>query len=253
MKLLNQIFNEDCIPGMKKIPDGKIDLVLTDPPFAIDFKCRKANYNRTASNVIRGYQDVKPEDYKEFTIQWIREAHRILKKNGSMYVFSGYNNLNIILDTLQSPAFNFHLQNHIIWKFQFGVVTRNKFVASHYHILFVTKRRNNYNFYPNCRFQDDERLSIGGKDRGSARYADMEDVWYIKREYWTNEKKTPTKLPSEVIEKILSYSSKEKDLILDPFLGSGQVAVVSKEMKRKYVGFEIVKNYFDFAKERLES
>lgn len=249
-KLINQIFNENCIPGMKKIPDGKIDLIVTDPPFAINFKCTKANYNRKASNVIRGYKDILPENYKEFTVKWIREANRILKKDGSMYVISGYNNLNVILDNLQSPAFNFHLQNQIIWKFQFGVVTRKKFVTSHYSILFVTKHKNNFEFYPNCRFTDSERT---GNGKGSARYQDMEDVWEIKREYWTGKKKTPTKLPSELIRKILSYSSKKGNLVLDPFLGSGQVAVVSKEMKRKYIGFEIVKNYFDFAKERLES
>jgi len=253
LKLVNQIFNENCISGMKKIPDEKIGLIVTDPPFAIDFKAKKANYNRKNSNVIKGYRDIKPENYENFTVKWIRECLRILKKDGSMYVVSGYNNLDVILKTLKSPAFNFHLQNHIIWKFQFGVVTRKKFVTSHYHILFVTKHESKYNFYPNCRFEDDERLSIEGKDRGSARYADMEDVWYIKREYWTGQKKTPTKLPSELIEKILSYSSKKGDLILDPFLESGQVATVSKEMKRKYVGFEIVKNYFDFAKERLEN
>ncbi len=48
------------------------------------------------------------------------------------------------------------------------------------------------------------------------------------------------------------YSSEEGDIILDPFLGSGQVAIVSKMMKRNYIGFEIVKEYYEFAKERLE-
>jgi site-specific DNA-methyltransferase (adenine-specific) len=81
---------------------------------------------------------------------------------------------------------------------------------------------------------------------------DKEDVWVINREYWNGDKKTPTKLPAELIKKILMYSSKEKDVILDPFLGSGQVAVVSKMLNRQYIGFEIVKEYYEFAKERLE-
>jgi site-specific DNA-methyltransferase (adenine-specific) len=80
---------------------------------------------------------------------------------------------------------------------------------------------------------------------------DKEDVWVINREYWNGDKKTPTKLPSELIKKILNYSSEERDVILDPFIGSGQVAVVSKMLKRNYVGFEIVKEYYDFASERL--
>ncbi len=79
----------------------------------------------------------------------------------------------------------------------------------------------------------------------------MEDVWIINRKYWRNEKKTPTKLPSEIIQKVLQYTSKPDDLVLDPFLGSGQVAVVSKEMGRRYLGFEMIKEYYDFAKKRI--
>jgi len=77
-------------------------------------------------------------------------------------------------------------------------------------------------------------------------------VWLIKREYWTGDQKTPTKLPSELIEKILEYSSQKKDTVFDPFLGSGQVAVVSKKKGRQFLGFEIVKEYYKFAKKRLD-
>jgi len=84
-------------------------------------------------------------------------------------------------------------------------------------------------------------------------YKDKEDVWEIKREYWTGDEKTPTKLPAEIIKKILQYSSEEGDLVFDPFLGSGQTAVVSKLLKRNYMGFEIVKEYFDFISKRLKS
>lgn len=83
-------------------------------------------------------------------------------------------------------------------------------------------------------------------------YQDKEDVWHIKREYWNGDQKTPTKLPAELIKKILLYSSEEGDVVLDPFLGSGQVAVVSKMLKRQYIGFEMVKDYYGFAKERLD-
>lgn len=247
MKSKNKIILGDSLQEMKKIEAETINLIVTDPPFAIDFKSKKANYNRKDSNVLKGYEDIKPEDYERFTWDWIFEAHRVLKKNGSMYVISGYNNLDVILNCLK--AHNFHLKNHIIWKFQFGVVTRKRFVTSHYHILFVTKKRMDYDFYPNCRFQDTDKTET----KGSARYQDMEDVWYIKREYWTGEKKTPTKLPEELIRKMLEYSSKPGDLVLDPFLGSGQVAFVAKKMKRNYLGIEIVKKYYNFAAKRLGS
>ena len=91
-------------------------------------------------------------------------------------------------------------------------------------------------------------------DQGrSLHYQDKEDVWVINREYWPGDKKTPTKLPFELIEKILMYSSNPGDIILDPFLGSGQVAFVSKRLGRQYIGFEIVEDYYQFSKTRIDN
>ena len=243
---LNKIYNQNCIDGMKDIPDNKIDLVITDPPFAINFKSKKANYNRIASRVLPGYNEIESKDYYNFTYNWMNQINRILKKSGSMYVFSGWNNLKDILTALDENGFI--TINHIIWKYQFGVVTSKKFVTSHYHCLYVCKNNNERKFFPYSRFDKNAKTSDGK----SLHYNDKEDVWNIKREYWTGDEKTPTKLPAEIIKKILEYSSEEKDVIFDPFLGSGQVAVVSKMLKRKYLGFEIVKEYYNFAKKRLE-
>ena len=243
---MNKIYNKDCIIGMKTIPDETIDLVVTDPPFAINFKAKKANYNRTASRVLSGYNEINVEDYYKFTNNWMCQVKRILKKSGSMYVFSGWNNLKDILTALDVNGFT--TINHIIWKYQFGVVTAKKFVTSHYHCLFVCKNDKMRKFFPYSRFKKNAKTSDGK----SLHYRDKEDVWIIKREYWTGDDKTPTKLPAEIIKKILQYSSEKNDLILDPFLGSGQVAVISKMLGRKYLGFEIIKSYYDFAYERLE-
>ncbi len=243
---MNKIYNKDCIIGMKTIPDETIDLVVTDPPFAINFKAKKANYNRTASRVLSGYNEINVEDYYKFTNNWMRQVKRVLKKSGSMYVFSGWNNLKDILTALDVNGFT--TINHIIWKYQFGVVTAKKFVTSHYHCLFVCKNDKMRKFFPYSRFKKNAKTSDGK----SLHYRDKEDVWIIKREYWTGDDKTPTKLPAEIIKKILQYSSEKNDLILDPFLGSGQVAVISKMLGRKYLGFEIIKSYYNFAYERLE-
>lgn len=247
MKLeFNKIYNIDCIKGMEYIPHNTIDLIITDPPFAIDFKARRSNYNRTQSRVLEGYNEIPQDKYYNFTLQWMREVHRVLKESGSMYVFSGWNNLKDILTAIDETGFI--TINHIIWKYQFGVVTKRKFVTSHYHCLYVCKNDAKRKFYPYSRY--DKKLK--NESGGSLHYEDKEDVWLIKREYWNGDQKTPTKLPSELIKKILMYSSKEGDIVLDPFLGSGQVAVISKMLKRQYIGFEIVKEYYEFAKQRLE-
>ena len=243
---LNQIYNTDCIDGMKSIPKNKIDLIITDPPFAINFNAKKANYNRLSSRVMSGYNEIRAKDYYDFTHDWMSQAFRVLNSAGSMYVFSGWNNLKDILNALDDVGFT--TINHIIWKYQFGVVTKKKFVTSHYHCLYVCKDYKKRKFFPFARFKKESKSEEGR----SLHYKDKEDVWEIKREYWTGDEKTPTKLPAELIKKLLQYSSEKKDIVLDPFLGSGQVAVVSKSMGRKFLGFEIVSEYYKFAKERLD-
>lgn len=244
----NVIYNSNCVCGMEKyIPDNSIDLVVTDPPFAIEFKAKRSNYNRIQSRVLEGYKEIPQKEYYDFTLSWMKEIHRVLKNSGSMYVFSGWNNLRDILNVLDK--LKFITVNHIIWKYQFGVVTRRKYVTSHYHCLYVCKNDKEKKFFPFARYPKEARYENGK----SMHYEDKEDVWVINREYWNGDQKTPTKLPSELIKKILSYSSEEGDIVLDPFLGSGQVAVVSKMLKRKYIGFEIVEEYYKFAKERLDN
>lgn len=208
----NKIYNMDCIEGMKGIPNDTIDIVITDPPFAIDFKAKRNNYHRTASRVIEGYNEIPKEEYYGFTLKWMKEVYRVLKNSGSMYVFSGWNNLKDIL--LAIDELGFITVNHIIWKYQFGVVTKRKFVTSHYHCLYVCKNDEKRKFFPYSRYGKEEDDKAGG----SLHYKDKEDVWIIKREYWTGDQKTPTKLPAELIKKILMYSSEEGDVVLDPFL-----------------------------------
>jgi site-specific DNA-methyltransferase (adenine-specific) len=246
--VFNQIYNLDCLVGLPQIDEQSIDLVITDPPFAIDFKAQRGNYHRKAERVLEGYHEISSENYYQFTLDWMREVYRVLKDSGSMYVFSGWNNLKAVLNALAEVGFI--TVNHIIWQYQFGVVTRRRYVTAHYHCLYVCKDDRKRRFYPYARFSKEERDPLTGKSR---HYHDKEDVWFIPREYWTGYPKTPTKLPAELIKKILKYSSQEGDVVLDPFLGSGQVAVVSKMLGRQYIGFEINPTYFQFAQARLEN
>lgn len=243
----NHIYLMDCREGMRLMPEATVDLIVTDPPFAIEFSARRSNYNRLPNRVLEGYNEIPSEEYYEFTLSWTQLAYRVLKPSGSMYLFSGWNNLRDILNALHEIGFE--VVNHIIWKYQFGVYTKRRFVTSHYHCLYVCKDDRLRRFYPDSRFPSDARSESGR----SLRYLDMEDVWVIPREYWNGDIKTPTKLPSALVEKILQYSSLEGDLVLDPFLGSGQVAIVAKRMGRRYLGFEIVPEYYQLALHRLET
>lgn len=216
----------DALALMPQIPDGAIDLIVTDPPFAIDFRAHRLNYNRKGGNVLEGYREVPEEEYGAFTQAWIREAARVLAPEGSMYVFSGWNRLRDILEGIDDAGLT--TVNHLIWKYQFGVFTKKKYVTSHYHILFAVK--------------DPKRYTFNKLDHYP------EDVWVINREYWKGKKKTPTKLPRELVRKILCYSSNPGDLVFDPFLGSGTVAVVARQEGRHFLGFELVPDYCAFAR-----
>jgi len=227
----DRIHEGDALDLLPKVPDGTVDLIITDPPFAIDFKAQRLNYNRKGANVLEGYREIPEEEYRAFTLQWMAEAARVLALSGSMYVFSGWNRLRDILEGLDAAGLT--TVNHLIWKYQFGVFTKKKYVTSHYHILFVVKDPKKYTFnkldhYP-------------------------EDVWTIQREYWKGKMKTPTKLPPEIVRKILLYSSNPGDLVLDPFLGSGTVAVVAMQEGRHFLGFEVVPEYCAFANECLQN
>ncbi|MFA4878194.1 MAG: site-specific DNA-methyltransferase [Methanoregula sp.] len=223
---IDTIYEGDALTLLPKVPSGTVDLIVTDPPFAIDFKAQRLNYNRKGSHVMEGYQEIPAEEYGDFTRSWMTEAARVLAPSGSMYVFSGWNRLRDILEGLDAAGLT--TINHLIWKYQFGVFTKKKYVTSHYHILFVVKDPKRYTFnkidhYP-------------------------EDVWVIQREYWKGKMKTPTKLPSEIVRKILLYSSNPGELVLDPFLGSGTVAAVAHQEGRHYLGFEVVPEYCAFAR-----
>lgn len=232
---------------MSNMHEESVDLIITDPPYGINFSHDHETYNRAPENVLKGYQEVSPDNYLDFTEKWIGEVYKVLKDDGTMYIVSGFTNLRHILNALDTVGF--HLINSLVWKYNFGVYTTKKWVNSHYHILMVAKNPKKMKYHPFCRHPKKHR-DEGGK---SLNYADRESVWDIKREYWKNCLKTPTRLPYDLIKKMIEYSSDKGDLICDPFVGSGQTAYVAKDLERNYIGSEIVDEYCQFANSRIET
>jgi len=249
---LNKIYNQDCFKALVQLPNDspirhKVDVIITDPPFGIKYKSRRANYNRKQRNVLLSYKEIPQQEYPFFTLRWLGLITQTLKPSGSLFIVSGWNNLASVLTGIR--YFDFDLVNLITWKYQFGLYTKRRFVSSHYTIVYACADDKLRNFYSNSRFTKKDR----DEKNGSLQYQDMQDVWTINKEYWHGRIKTPNKLPSELIKKILQYSTKKGDLVLDPFLGSGQVTRVAKQMGRKFIGFEIDKKTFNFASRRMKS
>ena len=161
MKNKNVFYNEDCIEGCKKhIDDNSVDLIITDPPYGINGDQLHKHYNRKEEYVIDGYVEIPLEDYQEFSKNWIIQAERILKPGGSLYIVSGYTNLFHILQALRETKL-IEL-NHIIWKYNFGVYTKKKFVSSHYHILYYVKLGKPHTFNTYIRYGAREKPQMGG-------------------------------------------------------------------------------------------
>ncbi|MBN1516044.1 site-specific DNA-methyltransferase [Candidatus Sumerlaeota bacterium] len=242
-----RFYNEDCVEGCKHLDADSVDLIITDPPYGINGDKLHKHYNRDESFVLDGYVEVPAEDYAEFSRRWIEQAARILKPGGSIYIVSGYTNLRHILNALaDSPL---EEVNHIIWKYNFGVHTRYKYVSSHYHILFYVKPGARHTFNTYCRFGANEQNGSGQKKN----YADREDVWEIRREYKPGKAKNKNELPYELLKKMLLYSSNEGSGVLDLFMGSFSTAFAALRLKRRVLGFEINSKSFEGLQRKLNA
>jgi site-specific DNA-methyltransferase (adenine-specific) len=227
---LDSILFEDCIIGMDKMPQSSVDLVVADPPFGIKFSGKESNYNRNNTFVVDSYHEIDG-NYGEFTEKWLKSAARIMKPQATAYVFSGWNHLEEVLRGARLAGFT--TINHLIWKYQFGVFTKNKYVTSHYHILLLAKNSSKYYF------NKMEHYPL--------------DIWDIKRRYKKGEIKNATTLPTEVIKKCIEFSSKPGDVVFDPFMGMATTAVVAKSIWRHYFGFELNENMRSPIQNRIEN
>ena len=240
MKNKNVFYSEDCIEGCKKyFEDDSVDLIVTDPPYGINGDQLHKHYNRKEDFVIDGYVEIPAEEYEEFSRKWIKEAERILKPGGCIYIVSGYTNLFSILKALKETRLE--ELNHIIWKYNFGVYTKTKYVSSHYHILFYKKSGKRHTFNTYARYGALEKAPDGGR----LNYQDREDVWIINREYKPGQVKNKNELPTALLSKMIRYSSNEGDLVCDLFLGGFSTAKVAIGLNRFGTGFEISQKAYE--------
>jgi len=195
--------------------EEKADLIFADPPFGIGFDGNLQTYHRTPDAI--SYVEVERKEYPNFTQGLLEWSYNTLKDSGSMWLLSGWNNLDIVLNAVEKSSF--HILNHCIWKYQFGVFTKKRFTTSHYHLLLLIKDLDNYTF---------NKLE---------HYA--EDVWHIKRPYQRGVKTAGNELPEELVEKCIYTSSNKGELVVDPVLGSGTTVKVCLEMGRRCIGIEI--------------
>lgn len=233
MKAQHKTYNVDCIQGLRdNVDDDTIDLVFTDPPYGIDGGSLDVHYHRDESKVVEGYVDVPKDEYAEFSENWINECARVLRPGGSMYIVSGYTNLIDVLNALHKTSLI--EVNHLIAEYTFAVSTKNKWVSSHYHILFWCKPpKTKMTFNSNWQYADQ-------KDS----YHDRLSVQQMPRSHKPGEIKNKNQLSEEFIKKFILYSSNRGDTVLDPFLGGFTTARTALAYGRNVIGFEMNKNAY---------
>lgn len=258
---LNHVYKMDCIEGMTSLPDNSVDLIIADPPYNLS---KGGNWSWDNSVVLKGLGgnwnkvmeswDAMPlEEYWKFTLAWISEAKRILKPSGSMWIFGTYHNIGIINVVCQ--MLEIEIINEVVWfkRNSFPNLSGRRLTASHETLLWCHsggKKRPyyfDYDYSKNGVFESD-LIKKPGKQ--------MRTVWDVpnnKTKVELKFGKHPTQKPLRLLERIVGLTSKEGDLMLTPFCGSGSECVAAKIAGRDYIGFEIEDEYVELAEKRLEN
>ena len=226
---VNKIYNEDCLVGLKKIPDNSIDLVLIDPPYDICTAGGKKGNDKLSHDIMKLEKELIDNNLvSSFDIKVLDEIVRVMK-GINIYIWCNARQIPMYI-----KYFNLQLQcklEVVIWgKTNPIPLFSNKYMNDKEYCLYF--RKDGY-----CKpksYEDAKSIYISK--------ANVED----KKKY-----QHPTIKPLELIRRLIRNSSKENEIVLDCFLGSGTTAGACILENRKYIGFEINKKYFDIANKRI--
>ena len=243
---MNKIFNEDILLGVNKIEDNSIDLILTDPPY-----CLGKDYGNDSDKQ-------SSEDYLEWTYKWIDIVLPKLKESGSFYIFLSWQYSPEIFVYLKKKL---RMVNEIIWDRRVPSMggSIRKFSSVHDNIGFFVKNDDYYFGIDSIRIPYDEetkkartRSIFVGKKWLEMGY-NPKDLWSCSRIHAQapEREKHPTQKPLEIIERIVKASCPKNGIVFDPFMGTGTTAVACLINERKYVGFEINKDYYKMIMNRI--
>lgn len=247
---INKIYNTDCLELMKQLDVGKngfegFDLIIADPPY---FKVVKDDWDN---------QWETEEEYYEWCEQWISEAFRLLKPNGSFYIWNWFDNICHLGYFAKQKGFV--IRNLIAWN-RGGGRERNNWCSKKEDLLYLTKSNN-----PTFNLQDvllpadhpARKMSKQAWDRGkyerkgrknyNEEAVNPSNVWYDSLVAKNSKEKVnhSTQKPLSVCDRIIRASSDTDDLVYIPFAGSGSEIVSCINNSRNWVASEINELYID--------
>jgi len=206
----------DCLERMKEIESGSVDMVLTDPPYGMDFQSnhRKEKYSKIKNDKCLSWIDV-----------WVDELFRVSADNTAHYVFCSFHNIDKFKQGLEKK---FKIKNMLVWEKNNTSMGDLKadFAPKYEMIIFIQKGR---------------RFINGKRDP---------NILKFNR---TGNKLHPTQKPVDLMQYLLEKFSDEGATILDPFMGSGSTGVAAKNLNRKFIGIEMDETYFKIAQDRIDA
>jgi site-specific DNA-methyltransferase (adenine-specific)/modification methylase len=249
LEFKNKLINGDSLKELKKIPDESFDLIFADPPYNLQLKSELTRPDRSKVSAVNDKWDQFEsfKKYDDFTYAWLSECRRILKKDGAIWVIGSYHNIFRVGAAIQNLGF--WILNDVIWnkKNPMPNFRGTRFTNAHETLIWASKSdKSKYTFnYQSLKCLNDDLQMRSNWDlpicNGSER---------LKK---NGKKVHSTQKPEALLHRILLATSNKNDLVLDPFLGSGTTASVSKKLGRNYYGIEKEKTYFKAAEQRLKN
>jgi DNA modification methylase len=224
---INKIYCESNLQTMARMPDNFVDLVVTSPPYNTGGK------SLTVGDFYKDYEDnLDNIEYKNFIFNNVRELLRV----SNHYVCYNFqilsNNKLIYLEFMNE--FKNNIKDISIWKKQAVAQIQKGKMATGYEFIVILGK--------------DSKMSFEYNNFPDNNYVPNIQTWHKKESI----KGHGATMPIDMARYFIEYFSKEKDLIYDPFMGSGTTAIASIIQKRNYIGSEITQEYIDIANKRLE-
>ena len=248
--ILDKTLLGDTLEILSLMPEKFIDLLIVDPPYNIDKDFHGNKFKKSADGI-----------YEEYTKAWIERVLPLLKNTASVYVCCDWKSSIVIASVLKRY---FYIQNRITWQREKGRGALYNWKNGMEDIWFATMSKD-YTFNVEAvktRRRVVAPYKVDGKpkdweetDEGNFRNTHPSNFWDdISIPYWSMPENTahPTQKPEKLLAKLILASSNEKDIVFDPFLGSGSTSVCAKKLGRHYVGIEQNEQYCVWVEKRLE-
>lgn len=247
---LNKIINGDCIDIMRNMEDKSVDLIFADPPYNLQLGEALTRPDNTSVEGVRDSWDdfASSAQYDRFTLNWLREARRILKDNGAIWVIGSYHNIFRVGTILQDIGF--WVLNDIIWNKTNPMPNfkGTRFANAHETLLWCSKSHDaKYTF----NYESMKELNDGLQMRSDWHLPLCTGHERLKGE--DGKKLHATQKPESLLYRVIMASTKAGDVVLDPFSGTGTTAAVAKKLGRNYIGIEKDPYYIEGSEERLNS